>query len=92
MIKLPIKVVPGSSREAIEWLGGTLKVRVTAPAERGRANAAVERLVAKALDLPKDAARIVSGRASARKVVEISGLSDAELRERLASRAGAGGR
>lgn len=87
-IRLQLKVVPGSSRAGIAgWLGETLRVRVTAPPERGKANAAVEALLASALDLPTDAVRIVAGHASARKVVELSGLSEAELRGRL-SRSG----
>ncbi len=64
-IKLPIKVVPASSRDCIAgWLGDTLKIRVGAPAERGKANAAAERLVAEALGIPAKCARIVTGRTS----------------------------
>jgi uncharacterized protein YggU (UPF0235/DUF167 family) len=82
-----VKVVPGSSRACIAgWLGETLRVRVTAAPERGKANAAVEELLAGALELSRDAVRIVAGHASARKVVELSGLSEAELRSRLARR------
>lgn len=77
-------MVPGSSRSGVAgWLGDALKVRVTAPAERGRANAAVEQTLARALDLPPDRVRVVTGRASPRKVVEIVGLSEAEARRRL---------
>ena len=76
--------MPGASRDGIAgWLGETLKVRVTAPAERGRANAAVEALLAGALGVPKDCVRIFAGAASARKVVLISGLSASEVRCRL---------
>ena len=82
--RLAIKVVPGASRSAIAgWLGDTLKVRVTAPAEQGRANAAVEALLADALGVPRDRVRIASGTASPRKVVEIADLSEAEVRSRL---------
>ena len=84
-IKLHVKVVPGASRAGIAgWLGDTLRVRVTAPPERGKANAAVEELLASALDLSRDAVRIVAGHASARKLVELSGLPETELRSRLA--------
>lgn len=81
---MPIKVVPASSRDCIAgWLGETLKIRVRAPAERGKANAAVEKLVAQALGVPKGSARIVAGKNSARKVVEIAGLSESEMYRRL---------
>ncbi len=83
-IRLPVKVVPASSRDCIAgWLGETLKVRVTAPAERGKANAAVERVIAEALG-EADCARVVTGRSSPRKVVEIVGLSESEVYRRLA--------
>jgi uncharacterized protein (TIGR00251 family) len=87
-VRLPIKVVAGSSRSGIAgWLGDTLRIRVSAPAERGKANAAVEALLSEALDLPGGGARIISGRASPRKVVEIIGLSEAEIRRRLSDAA-----
>ena len=82
--RLAVKVVPGASRNGIAgWLGDTLKVRVTAPAEQGKANAAVEALLAEALGVAKDRVRIASGAASPRKVVEIAGLSEDEVRSRL---------
>lgn len=84
MTRLRIKVVPASSRDCVAgWLGETLKVRVTAPAERGQANAAAERILAEALDVPTPCARVVKGRTSPRKVVEISGLSESEVYQRL---------
>ena len=83
-MKLRIKVVPGSSRDGLAgWLGDTLKVRVRAPAERGKANAAVEEIVAAALGVAPARARIVAGHASARKVIEVSGFSEAEIQDRL---------
>ncbi len=83
-VRLPIKVVPASSRDGIAgWLGESLKVRVRAPAERGKANAAAERIVAEALDVPAERARIIAGRSSPRKVIEISGLSESEIHQRL---------
>ena len=84
IVKPPIKVVPGSSRDCIAgWLGDALKVRVAAPAERGKANVAAERVVAHALGLSAKCVRVVSGKTSPRKVVEIHGLSESEVRHRL---------
>jgi uncharacterized protein (TIGR00251 family) len=76
--------VPASSRNCIAgWLGETLKVRVTAPAERGKANAAVEATLANALEVPASEVRVVHGKASPRKLVEIVGLSESEVQRRL---------
>jgi uncharacterized protein YggU (UPF0235/DUF167 family) len=84
--RLAVKVVPGSSREGIAgWLGESLRVRVSAPPERGRANTAVEQLIAGALGLARGSVRVVAGGASPRKIVEVSGLAPAELQRRLAA-------
>lgn len=89
--KLKIKVVPGASSSGIAgWLGDDLKVRVSAPPEKGKANAAVEAVLCEALDLPGRAVRIISGETSQRKVVEIHGLSSAEILRRLAPGVGRG--
>lgn len=83
-MKLSIKVVPGSSRDGIAgWLGESLKVRVTVPAERGKANMAVEKTVAEALGVSNQSARIVTGKTSTRKVIEITGLPESEVYRRL---------
>ena len=77
---MAIKVVPGASRTEIAgWLGDALKVRVSAPPERGKANAAVEALIAEALGLPAGLVRVASGPTSPRKTVQISGLSEREI-------------
>lgn len=83
-MKLPLKVAPGASRDEIAgWLGDTLKVRVTAAPEKGRANAAVTALLAERLSLPKRSVRLVAGGGGTRKLVEIDGLDLAEVRRRL---------
>lgn len=83
-MKLSVKVVPSSSRNSIAgWLGDTLKVRVHALAERGEANAAVVQVVATALGQAKENISISSGKTTARKVVEIIGLTESELKEKL---------
>jgi uncharacterized protein len=87
--RLDVKVIPKASREGIAgWLGETLKVRVRAPAQKGKANAAAEALIADALGVGSDRVRVVAGRTSERKVVEVSGLTVAELRRRLTAACG----
>jgi len=84
--RLKIKVVPGASYSGIcGWLGDSLKVRVSVPPEKGKANQRVERMVAKALALPGRSVRIVAGKTSPQKVVEIDGLTIQEIRQRLES-------
>jgi uncharacterized protein YggU (UPF0235/DUF167 family) len=79
-IKLPIKVVPASSRNCIAgWLGDTLKIRVTALTERGKANASVGVILAGVLSVSKEQIRIVTEPASARKTVEVIGLSESDV-------------
>lgn len=82
--KLKVKVVPGASSSEISgWLGDALKLRVAAPPERGKANAAVEALICDALELARGSARVVAGATSPRKTVEITGLGEDEVLRRL---------
>jgi uncharacterized protein (TIGR00251 family) len=81
---LQVKVAPGASREAIlGWLGEALKVSVSAPPDKGRANDAVVALIAARLGLPRRAVSIASGLASTRKQLRIEGLTADEVRRRL---------
>ena len=85
-MKLKIKVVPKSSRNSVAgWVGDTLKVCVNAAPEKGKANLAAQEVLAAALGLPKDRVRVVSGLTSARKLVEIGGLSEVEIKRKLSA-------
>lgn len=84
--RLSVKVIPKSSRNGIAgWVGEVLKICVTAPPERGKANDAVVEILAEALRLSRKQVRLVSGLTSARKIVEIDGLEPAEVHERLSA-------
>ena len=86
MALLKVKVVPGSSRTRIDgWLGDSLKIRVTAQPEKGRANEAVGAVLAEALAIPKSEISLSSGSSSARKVLKIKRLSDDEIHARLSA-------
>ncbi len=80
-------MVSGASNDGIAgWLGDALKVRVKENAEKGKANRAVTSIVADALGVSRDSVRIVSGSTSPHKVIEVDGMTDAELREKLPQR------
>lgn len=79
--RLRLRVAPGARTSALVGRhGGAWKVRVTAAPEQGRANTAVENLLAELLSLPRDAVSVVAGHTVRDKVVEIDGmeLADAE--------------
>ena len=78
MARIPIHLTPSAGRDAIEgWRDGTLRVRVKAPHEDGKANAALVRLIARATG--DTGVRIVAGATLRRKIVECPGLSDSEV-------------
>jgi uncharacterized protein YggU (UPF0235/DUF167 family) len=66
-------------------LGDAWKLRVRSAPERGRANAAVARLLADELGLVPRDVRVVTGHTSRDKIVEVVGLSHEEAERRLAS-------
>ena len=84
MTRLAIKAIPSSSRDCISgWLEDTLKVKVRASAERGRANKSVRALIAKTLNLPVNHISIITGETSQLKIIEISSLDESTVRNRL---------
>ncbi len=86
-IIIPVKVRPGAKKNSIvgEW-GGKLKLQVTAPPERGKANEAVVRLLARRLGLQKSRVRIVSGESSRDKKVLVEGVTSVKNLEGLYGR------
>ena len=80
MLRLAVAVTPKSGRdEVVGWKGSELHVRVTAPPEGGKANAAVCRCLASALGVPKSAVSVVRGDVSRHKQVELEGVDEAAL-------------
>ncbi len=79
--KIEIKVIPSASRDEIVGLdGGAMKIKVTAPPDKGKANKAVEKLLAAKLKLPKSAVSVVTGFASRRKTIELTGISEEDAK------------
>jgi len=83
-VKLSIKVIPSSSKDCIAgWLGDTLKIKVKAPPEKGKANQSVINILKKHLNLPKGCIEISCGTTSSKKIIEITCDSEKEIKEKL---------
>ncbi len=82
--RITVRATPRSGRDFIEaGAGGVFLVRVTAPPDDGKANAAVCRVVAEALQVPKSAVTVVRGHTARVKTLEVAGLTDDEAAVRL---------
>jgi hypothetical protein len=84
MARIELTVSPGAARsELVGRYGSGWRVRVAAPPERGRANRALEALLAETLGVAPSRVAVVAGHSSRRKVVEVEGLEAPELDRRL---------
>lgn len=80
---VPVIVVPNASRsEVVGALGDAIKVRVAVPAEKGKANEAVLRLLSARCDAVVE---LVRGGTSRRKVVLVVGKTPREVEACLGS-------
>jgi len=89
MTRLMVRVTPRAARDGIDGFDavGTLRLRVTAPPAEGEANAAIVKLLARALGLPARDIVLVSGATARRKSFEVP-LSEVEMVERVGRCAG----
>jgi uncharacterized protein len=79
---------PGAKRDAITGeRDGALMVSVTAAPEKGKANAAIQSLLARALDCKTSAVSLLTGQTSRHKRFLIAGGSVGGLADRLAAAA-----
>lgn len=89
MVQFAVRLTPGASVDRIDgWdvdVEGrpVLKVRVRARPVEGEANAALQKLLAKALGVPKSAVSLERGGQSRTKRIAVVGLSEDVARVRL---------
>jgi uncharacterized protein (TIGR00251 family) len=87
-LSLFIRVTPNAGRDAIEGSelrddgSCVLRLRVKAVPDKGKANAAVIALLAKAFGVPKSAITVTSGETARQKTLLISGDAD-DMRAKL---------
>jgi hypothetical protein len=93
-VRLFVRVSPGARGDAVAgvWSGAEgevrLAIKVTAPPDKGKANAAILKLLSKALGLPKSALLVASGETSRLKTVVIRIADKAALAAALDALAG----
>lgn len=89
MPHLPVRLTPGAATDRIDGWDvdpdgrPVLKVRVRARPVEGEANAALIKLMAKTLGVPKSAVSVDRGGQSRTKRLSIEGLSEDDLKSRL---------
>ncbi len=86
---LRVKAHPGARRQGISGAhNGALKVEVTAAPEKGKANKAIIKVLAAALDLPRSNLAIIAGETSGNKKVLISNAEQSAINDKLAQLTG----
>ncbi len=83
-IRLRLRVKPGGRQQRlIGAYGGALKLEVSAAPEKGRANAAVIRLLSETLGIRRNQVELVAGTSSQDKIAVLTGCSIEEISARL---------
>jgi len=72
-MKIFVKVKPNSKKEEVKQIDSThFEVRVKSAPKEGKANMAVIKSLAEYLDIPKSRIKIISGKKSKHKIMEVS--------------------
>jgi uncharacterized protein len=88
-VLLPVQAQPKARKnQIVGWHAGRLKVQVTQAPEKGKANQAILKLLAKSLGLKRSQIQLVSGDTSPQKLFCIEGISAEELMSRIAEALG----
>ena len=85
MAILHFKAKPGSRvNQLMMGADGTVTVRLNAPAQEGKANAALQAYLAAVFGIAKSRVTLLTGHTSAFKKVELADVSEEQLRQLLA--------
>ena len=77
-------VYPNAARSEIAgFADGVLRVKVSAPPVKGKANKELITFLSRRLDVGKDRLCIIKGHAARNKVIAVEGLNQAEVMRRL---------
>jgi uncharacterized protein (TIGR00251 family) len=83
-VVLPVRARPGAKRsEFLDEHDGALRLTVTAPPDKGRANEAIVELLARELNLPRSRFEILTGETARIKRILVTGIPADELLSRI---------
>ena len=79
-VLLPIKVIPKTNeKKIVGWESGRLKIKVSAPPEKGAANRAVVHLLSKYFNIPQRDIVLLKGETSRQKEFLLAGRTIQEF-------------
>ncbi len=82
--KISLRVYPNAGRnEMVGFTGGVLRVKVSAPPSKGKANRELITFLRRLLGVGKGGVNIIKGHTTRNKIVAIDGLSREEVMKRL---------
>jgi len=82
--KISLRVYPNAARnEVVGFSEGVLRVKVSAPPVKGKANKELISFLSQTLGVGKGGLTIIKGHTSRNKVIAIDGLSQEEITRRL---------
>ena len=76
-------VSKASKTEIVGRHGDAIKIKVTAPPEKGKANEQLLELLAEKLGVSKGQLEIVAGAKSRHKIISVTGVTPQEVEEKL---------
>ncbi len=83
-VTFAVRVQPRARKNALTGtVGDALKLALTAPPVEGKANQAVIELLSDLLGVPRSSVAIIGGKTNRLKVICISGLTPAQIQQRL---------
>ena len=85
-VKISVRVQPKAKRTGITGLhDNRIKVSVIEPPEKGKANHAVRKLIAKTLNVAASQVELLNGATNRDKDLLVTGVSDTDAREKFLS-------
>jgi len=83
-VKISLRVYPNASRnEVVGFTNGILRVKVSAPPIKGKANRELITFLSRLLGVGKGSVNILKGHTTRNKVVAVDGLSQEEVMKQL---------